>query len=263
MRTAARAAAAVLLGAAATLTAVTPASASPSCQLCVVIEDAARSEYRSSAGPIYDLGYMRFEVTSGIYASSPITIPYTIEFGSTASTADVNLQSLSGTATIQEDTYRTYITVPIVQDALSENNEYFYVKLGDPSGNFYAEDALGVGTILDDDPAKISVINAKAVGEYNGTLKFSVRLSRPLSTSVTVWYSTQNGTATSADYQPKSGVLVFNPGEMTKTVDVAVIDDDVYHEADETVYLKLTSVTGAPVADSLAWGLIEENDFIG
>ncbi|GAA4415419.1 Calx-beta domain-containing protein [Actinokineospora soli] len=263
MRTAAKAAAALLVGAAAALTLTAPASASPSCQLCVVIEDAARSEYRSSSGVIYDLGYMRFEVTSGLYASSPITIPYTVEFTSTASTADVSLSSYSGTATIQEDTYRTYITVPIVQDTLSENNEYFYVKLGDPSGNFYAEDAVGVGTILDDDPAKVSVINARAVGEYNSALKFNVRLSRPLTTSVTVWYTTQNGSADGTDYYPESGVLTFAAGETSKVVDVAIKDDDVYHEADESVYLKLTSVSGAPVADSLGYGLIEDNDFIG
>jgi len=83
------------------------------------------------------------------------------------------------------------------------------------------------GTINNDDSASIS-INDVTVSEGNsGTTNavFTVTLSNPVDTSVTLNYSTANGTATTADNDYTAIAttpLTFNVGETSKTITVAV-----------------------------------------
>jgi hypothetical protein len=70
---------------------------------------------------------------------------------------------------------------------------------------------------------------------------FKVRLFCPRSQTVTLSYTTANGTATAgADYIATSGTLTFAPGETEKTVSVTLVRDAV-PEATETFYLNLSS----------------------
>ncbi len=82
------------------------------------------------------------------------------------------------------------------------------------------------GTINNDDSASIS-INDVTVSEGNsGTTNavFTVTLSNPVDTSVTLNYATANGTATTADNDYTAIAttpLTFNVGETSKTITVA------------------------------------------
>src|SRR5262249_9081161 len=59
---------------------------------------------------------------------------------------------------------------------------------------------------------------------------------------------TANGTAVAGlDYLAQSGVLMFNPGETSKTITVQVIGDTVA-ESNETFFVNLTLVTNAVFA---------------
>ena len=65
---------------------------------------------------------------------------------------------------------------------------------------------------------------------------------------MTVSYATSDGTAEAgADYTETSGTLTFAPGEMNKTVSVAILDDD-HDEGMETLTLTLSGATGAGIA---------------
>jgi hypothetical protein len=70
--------------------------------------------------------------------------------------------------------------------------------------------------------------------------RFTIRLDGFQPNPVTVTYATEDGTAVAgADYVATNGTLTFAPGELTKTVSVAVTAD-VAPEPDEVFYLVLS-----------------------
>ena len=108
-----------------------------------------------------------------------------------------------------------------------------------------------------DAPALISVANAADTAEASGaTLDFTVTLSRPSDSDITVEYATSDGTATEGgDYTDTSGTLTFTAGETEKTINVPVLVDDD-EESDETVTLTLSDPSGAVIETSSATGMI-------
>jgi hypothetical protein len=90
---------------------------------------------------------------------------------------------------------------------------------------------------------------------------FTVTLSAPSASLVSVNFATENGTATSAgkDFVAKSGTITFNPGETIKTVTIMVIGD-TKKEADETFFVNLTSPVNADLLDAQATGVIKNDD---
>ena len=111
-------------------------------------------------------------------------------------------------------------------------------------------------------PAALSVADAEAEEGTDATLDFAVTLNREAAGTVTVGYATENGTATAgSDYTATSGTLTFAPGETEKTVSVPVLEDD-HDEGSETLTLRLTSASGATIADGEATGTITNSDAI-
>ena len=73
-------------------------------------------------------------------------------------------------------------------------------------------------------------------------------------------YATSDGTATQGeDYTGVSGTLRFAPGETSKTVSVAVLDD-AHDEGSETLILTLSSPRRAVITDASATGTIDNSD---
>jgi CSLREA domain-containing protein len=97
----------------------------------------------------------------------------------------------------------------------------------------------------------------------SGTTQFSFAVSLSLASAqtVTVNYSTANGTATVADndYGAVSGTLTFNPGDTTKNV-VVQVNGDTKFEPDETFVVNLSAATNATIADSQGQGTIVNDD---
>ncbi|NEQ45859.1 MAG: hypothetical protein F6K00_20875 [Leptolyngbya sp. SIOISBB] len=94
-------------------------------------------------------------------------------------------------------------------------------------------------------------------------LVFTVRLFPPSPEPVTVSYRTQAGTATEgadentpgADYVGVSGELTFEPGEITKTIPVQILQDSLLEEV-ESFQLVLSGANGATIQDPDAIGTI-------
>ena len=85
---------------------------------------------------------------------------------------------------------------------------------------------------------------------------FVVTLSTPATQTVTVQYSTSNGTATAgSDYTSKSGTLTFAPGETQKIIAV-VVNSDSLTEGTENFTVMLSSPTGATLTDATGLGTI-------
>jgi len=81
--------------------------------------------------------------------------------------------------------------------------------------------------------------------ETSSPALLQVVLSQVRTQVVTVNYSITGGTATGGgvDYTLSSGTLVFNPGETSKWISVAVVGDQA-DEPDETILVTLAGVTG-------------------
>ena len=119
----------------------------------------------------------------------------------------------------------------------------------------------------DDGLPKLSVSDASVVEGSN--LEFTVTLSEAASETVTVDYSTSDGTATAdanatdgADYTAASGqTLTFAAGDTTKTISIATGDDTV-DEDDETLTVTLSNPSETAKLGSIAsgTGIIVNND---
>jgi hypothetical protein len=89
---------------------------------------------------------------------------------------------------------------------------------------------------------------------------FNVTLSALSTQTITVAFATVDGSATAGnDYQSNSGVLTFNPGELSKPINV-LVNGDILDEPNETFVVNLSSATNATILDNLGQGTITDND---
>ena len=108
----------------------------------------------------------------------------------------------------------------------------------------------------------LTINNVSQLEGNSGTtiFTFTVTLSYAISQTVTVGYTTSDGTATApSDYTATSGTLTFAPGTLTQTIAVAV-NGDTTIEADETFTVTLSSPTNASLGTSQGTGTILNDD---
>jgi hypothetical protein len=177
----------------------------------------------------------------------------------TATTADGDYQSNSGTLNFAANETTKQFTVLVNGDTTYELNEAFTVHLSNAVGAGIS-DADGTGTITNDDAAPSFSIGDVYVSEpQSGTSNatFTVTLSAPMPNVVSVDYATADGTATApADYDSNSGTLTFAAGETTKTITV-VIKSDALVEGKETFTVNLSNATPpTSISDASATGTI-------
>jgi hypothetical protein len=89
---------------------------------------------------------------------------------------------------------------------------------------------------------------------------FTVTLSAISTQTVSVAYTTGNGTATAgSDYQATSGALTFAPGQTSKTITV-LVNGDRLPEPNETFVVNLSSPTNAVISDGQGIGTIVDDE---
>jgi|GEM_PF-993684 len=110
--------------------------------------------------------------------------------------------------------------------------------------------------------ATVSIADASVSEGYlsGSTMSFVVGLSTALGSPVSVQYATADGTAISGtDYVATTGTLTFAPGELLKSVTVAVLGDTVV-EPNESFTLNLSTPSGASILDGTGAGTILNDD---
>ena len=85
-------------------------------------------------------------------------------------------------------------------------------------------DDQGVVTITDDDAAP-EPLHRRRRRSPRPQRQLHRRAQPPSGQTVTVDYSSADGTAGAADYRRVSGTLTFDPGQTTKTIAVATASD--------------------------------------
>ena len=117
------------------------------------------------------------------------------------------------------------------------------------------------GSVVTPGPAplpelRVADASAAAPGIAGGTEAFVVTLSTAAADTVTVAYTTQDGTALAGtNYVATSGTLSFAPGETSKTVNVALLANSALTQSAH-FGLALSAPSGATLADAAADGAI-------
>ena len=171
--------------------------------------------------------------------SSDITVHYATA-DTTATAADSDYTSTSGTATIAAGTLSTTVSVPIINDSYYETDETFYVNLSSASAGFIA-DAQGVGTITNDDsqPSVTLGLSGSPLAENGGVATVTATLSNRSYQDVTVNLG-YSGTATGTDYTAAASITI-TAGSLSNAATITGVNDSL-DEGDETVIVDITGV---------------------
>lgn len=211
---------------------------------------------------------MVFTVSLSTPSSSPVTVDFATMDG-TASAAGADYVSNSGTVTFAPGETTKSIVVVVNGDTVNEIDETFFVNLSNASGaGIAAGMGRGTGTILNDDGGGLPSLSISDVlvkeGDTGGGVSavFTVTLTPLTNETVTVNFSTENGTAEAgSDYTAvPSTVLTFGPNTTTQTITVLVTPDTAV-EANETFFVNLSGPSNnARIARGTGQGVILNDD---
>lgn len=197
--------------------------------------------------------------------SDPPTETVTVDFATQDGTATAGLdyESTTGQVTFPAGGGQTQtIEVVILNDTMAEPDESFQVTLSNAVGA-EIETAVGTGTIIDNDSSPtISVVGQTVTEGDDGNvpLVFTVTLSGQSGQTISVDYSTQDGSAVAgSDFVANSGTVTFFPGETTRVIEVSVIGD-TEDENDEAFTIQLTNSVNATIQVAEATGTILDDD---
>jgi uncharacterized delta-60 repeat protein len=174
---------------------------------------------------------------SATYQTAPIT-----------ATPDLDYIDVTDTVTLQPGEMFRTITIPLRDDFLAEEEEFFAIQLRDPVGGSIGRQPVTT-VIIESNDTQISfanpvfVVNENAPGaRANITIVRTGVSSRP----ITVQFSTADDTATAgSDYTAVSVPITFEQDETTKIISVPLLDDSLV-EGDEKVDLVLQPITQGP-----------------
>ncbi|MGD9623014.1 Calx-beta domain-containing protein, partial [Mycolicibacterium sp.] len=225
------------------------------------VADASRSEGNTGTSSL------PFTVTLSKASAEQVSVGYTTSNG-TATVGGGDYQSAVGTLIFAPGETSKIVSVTINGDALVELDEYFTLNLSSPV-NATIADGTATGTIVNDDvdqtPTELPSVSIAdlAVTEGDGEhshFMFIATLSKASTETVTVGYSTADGTATAgSDYEATTGTITFAPGVTSQMVHVD-IHGDAAVEPDETFTVTLSNALGATIADGTAIGTIVNDD---
>ena len=179
------------------------------------------------------------------------------------------------------------VSYDTLDDVVDEPNGTFTVTIGKPDSTltggadlYKHGEAYTVGspssatvTIVDNDgagapppttPPIVSAKDARVAEGPGAELVFPVTLDRaPVETARIDWQTIDGANRTGAtagqDYVAASGTLEFRPGQTSKTIRVAVLDDS-HDEGNEVMLLYLSGAEHAVIDDALLKGTIENSD---
>ncbi|MCA2668070.1 MAG: VCBS repeat-containing protein [Pseudanabaena sp. M114S2SP2A07QC] len=207
--------------------------------------------------------------------TNPLTVNYTVGGTATFNTdytqsGAANFTSTTGTVTFAAGSSTATVTIDPTADTIVEADETVILTL--ISGTGYTLDAAttATGTINNDDSASIAISDVTVTEGNSGTTNavFTVTLSNPVDTAITLNYATADGTATTADNDYiaiATTPLTFNAGETSKTITVAV-NGDTKVESNETFFVNLSNLQtngrNVTLADNQGQGTITNDDVI-
>ena len=194
-----------------------------------------------------------FEVRLSHPSETPLTFAYRTN-NSSANTEDY--VPISGSITFTPGEVLKTVTVMVNGDRTFESSESFYLYV---SGNWTSNS--GYATILNDDAGPIVTVADVAVRETDSGTTAVLTLTANMPVSGELYWTTRAGTATPADFIPRSGYISFS-SETTKTISIPIIGDDL-PEADEHFTVSFYRYWGSFVSTPPPATVTIEDDDIG
>jgi hypothetical protein len=216
----------------------------------------ARATEGTSGTPV-----MTFTVNLYGASTSPIQVDYAT--ADRTARAGSDYVATSGTLTFAPGETRKTVSVEIIPDAIPETNESFVLNLSN-AVNATVFAAIGTGVIVDDDTAvapALSVADVQMKRGLSGMREavFTVSLNAAQASPVSVIASTANFSAIAGrDYQAKTELLTFAPGETTKTFSVQVFGTP--NSTGDVVFAVNLSGTTATLTRKMAFGILKYGD---
>lgn len=236
-------------------------------------------------------------VTVTFQLSRPWTSTVTVDYQTTSATAsDVapaatvgnptpvgDYVAASGTVSFAPGETVKTVTFTVNNDTLVEGREIYAVALSNAVNAYINDSDSRAHIVIEDNDAAVAAsptVNvfggvvmegyrsgvldtiAGATGTAAGAVEFLVLLSAPSAGTVTMNYSTVDGTALAGtDYTATTGTLTFAPGEVAKKVLVPIIDNTTAQVAlTRSFGLTVSSLSGATAGISTSNGTIVDNE---
>lgn len=200
-----------------------------------------------------------FVVALSAASSQSVSFSFTTSNGT--ATAGSDYVATSGASSFAPGEIEKPVVVLVNGDTVDETQETLFLDISNVQ-NATVSSSRGTGFINDDDGPTIS-INDVTVTEGNSGTKaatFTLSLSGSSVEAIAIRAITAPGTATaSSDYNSIDSVLIFQPGTVTRTVDVAIIGDTNL-EPNETFSVNLSDPFGTTIADGTGVGTILDDD---
>lgn len=204
---------------------------------------------------------LRLPATLSAPSGRGVRVDWTTVAGGTAE-AGVDYLPGGGTLVFAPGETSAELEVSVLGDRVDERDETVFVELAAPLAATLG-DGAGVGTIRDDDEARLSIADVAVDEGDEGAADalFEVRLSTESDRSVAVDYATGDGTATAGDdYTASEGRLDFPAGETRRSVAVPVLGDTLLEPDEESFTVILSSPSEAELGDAAATGTIRDDE---
>jgi uncharacterized delta-60 repeat protein len=193
-----------------------------------------------------DVGSVVVMVSCTWDPEQPVEVDYaTRDIGGAVAGLDYVPQS--GTLTFSTNHQFALITVPILNDNVVEPLKAFAIQLTGVRGAVSLGLTNLVVTIVDNDQGLEVVTNQISIGEGEGVARVGVRRRDDGTNTVTVDYTTVDGSASSdvagGDFTATRGTLVLPPGPQEQFLSIPIREDLVL-ESDESFRVLLLNPTG-------------------
>jgi hypothetical protein len=205
-----------------------------------------------------------FEVSLSPTHTEAVMVTYTVTDGTALAGSDYT--ATGGMLVFDPGDDSQPVTVTVLADEIDEGvSENFLVELSNAI-NANIGDSQGVGTILDDEVATLSILFGPQISETNSltTATFGVSLSTAAGFTVTVDYESSDGVGADGalagtDYLPVTGTLTFAPGEVMKWIDVTILGD-IFREEDDRFSIEIFNPSPISMSASVSTGVILNDD---
>jgi hypothetical protein len=193
--------------------------------------------------------------TSWSSVTSAITVP---------ADAALTLSARFGNTPTPDGTWSSFANIPTGTATISASSRYvqYMASLSGTGADTPVLESITFGGPGIPNQPSISVADTSVSEGTAGTnyAVFTVTLSAPFSSPVTVSYSTAPGTASATDFTASSGTVTFPAGSTSALVLVPIVADALI-EPSETFSLTLSNPVNATLGRSQAIGTIVNDDF--
>jgi len=195
-----------------------------------------------------------------IHLSAPSGLPVSVAWSTLDGTAQTKIApydfvDTGSSVTIRAGLSDTTISVRILGDSLYEGTEAFKLNLSTVTDGYFV-DSSAVGTISDNDSAPKVYIDSQTVREGE-TAVFKLRLQRESGLPLTLDWNTLEGTAKKdVDFKDTLGTVTIPAGQLTSSVSVRALTDNVSGEGAENFKVVLKNLVNGLVGNDTGLGTI-------